>query len=109
MLKLSRNYLSREFMRTCLLLLASLLLFSPEFGYTMGMDFGGFGGGTTVDERACTPDSPLVILPGPIGSPVRIVGIDVNASLLPIIRRKPSIKSIRRQRPPSSLRPRASQ
>lgn len=84
MLKLSRKYLPREFRVVCLLLVASLLLVFPDRVFSMRMNFGGFGGfggGTTTEEASCTPDSPLVILPGAIGSPVRIVALDAQTHL----------------------------
>ena len=65
MLKLPRKYLPRVSKMAKLLLIVSLLLSFPDFGYSMSMDFGGFGGGTTTEDPSCTPDSPLVILDEP--------------------------------------------
>ncbi len=52
-----------------------------------GLDWGG-GGGDTSDTTGCTPDDPLVILPGPLGSPVRIALFDPQTFLIADYSRK---------------------
>lgn len=80
MLTLSKKSLLKAFKMASPLLITSLLLSFPAFAHSMGMDFD-FGDGTTTEESTCTPDTPLVIIPGPIGSPVRVVAVDAQTRL----------------------------
>lgn len=50
-------------------------------GPAFGMGLGDIGGGQG-DEITCTPDDPLVILPGPMGSPVRLTPFDSQTYLV---------------------------
>jgi hypothetical protein len=52
-----------------------------------GLDWGG-GGGDTGGTPGCTPDDPLVIMPGPLGSPVRIAAFDAHTYLVADYTRK---------------------
>jgi DNA-binding beta-propeller fold protein YncE len=53
-----------------------------------GLDWGGGGGDDTGETAGCTPDAPLVIIPGPLGSPVRIVPFDEQTYLIADYSRK---------------------
>jgi len=53
-----------------------------------GLDWGGGGGDDTGGTAGCTPDAPLVIIPGPLGSPVRIVPFDEQTYLIADYSRK---------------------
>ena len=62
------------------LFLVLCFLFSLSVAPSIGMGMGDIGGGG--DVNSCTPDDPLVILPGPIGSPVRITHFDKQTYLV---------------------------
>ena len=63
------------------LLVSSLLLVSSVSVYAGGLSWGDFGGSDTT-ESSCSPDKPLVITPGALGSPVRIIRVDSQTSLV---------------------------
>jgi hypothetical protein len=58
-----------------------------------GLDWG--DGGDSGDDTACTPDNPLVIVPGPLGSPVRLTRFDEQTYLVADYSEKPSSRSTR--------------
>lgn len=65
-------------------LCAGFVLSSPLFlepAASMGLDWGGGDEGSN-DDPACLPDDPLVIVPGPIGSPLRIAAFDAQTYLI---------------------------
>lgn len=84
MSKLLTNFLPNIFLIS---FLVGLLCFPyPLSVFAMGMDWG--GGGDSGGETACTPDDPLVIIPGPIGSPLRITPFDNQIYLVADYSRK---------------------
>ncbi|GEM_PF-2367006 len=74
MLKPNRLY---PLFRRVLLVVLLCLLSQSQVIAGMGLDFN-FGGA----DSSCTPDTPLVITPGPIASPVRITVLDAQSFLI---------------------------
>lgn len=63
------------------LIIALLIVCAVPSAFGMGMDFG--GGGTSVAEEAtCAPEQAPVIVPGPLGSPLRIEAAGDNRFLV---------------------------
>ena len=67
------------------LVVGFLFLFFAVSTYAGGLDWGGGGGD---DEASCPVDDPLVIIPGPLGSPVRLARFDEQTSLVADYSRK---------------------
>lgn len=63
------------------LLVSGILLISSASVYASGLSWGDFGGSDTTDS-ACSPDKPLVITPGPLGSPLRITRLDATTTVV---------------------------
>ncbi|MBW2477810.1 MAG: hypothetical protein JRE63_10865 [Deltaproteobacteria bacterium] len=67
---------------------ALMIVLATTSAFGMGMDWGGGGGGDPGDGNTCVPDDPLVIIPGPLGSPVRIAPFDGQTFLVADYTRK---------------------
>ena len=78
------------FLPVVLVLTFLLIGINPFFPLSaFGFSFGGGGSecdavgiGDVDGDPNCSPDDPLVIFPGPIGSPVRLIKYDVNTFLV---------------------------
>jgi hypothetical protein len=62
-------------------LVAVFLLLGFHPAHAGGLSWGDFGGNDTT-ESSCAPDKPLVITPGPLGSPLRIARLDTQTSVV---------------------------
>jgi DNA-binding beta-propeller fold protein YncE len=62
------------------ILVVLLCLLNPIPVFAVGLDFG--GGSSGGDDSVCSPDTNLVITPGPIASPVRITAFDSETFLV---------------------------
>lgn len=80
----ARGQRSRKIGLPSLIVLSWLLCCVPVHGG--GLDWGDYG--DSGDETACTPDNPLVIVPGPLGSPVRLTRFDEQTYLVADYSRK---------------------